>query len=257
MADIKYCSSGLFKSDRVWIHPKRIIDSYEIVFMEKGTAYIEENAIQYELNENDILILEPGKEHFGYKPSKNRVSFYWVHFYSENFNTDETGKYLHISEPFALKTLFVQLLHTANTPGYSPRCFDMFCALISEEILFRSKNASEQGSTLAVNIKEWIRININKNPTVKSVSEEFGYHENYISRVFKSSFGIGIKEYIIDTKIKNAKNLLNTTLYSVKQIAGITGYKDENLFIKFFIYHTGMTPTKYRNMYSNTHINKE
>ncbi len=257
MTDIRYCSSGLFKSDRVWIHPRRIIDSYEIIFMEKGTAYINEDGVQYELNENDVLILEPGKEHFGYEPSKKNVSFYWVHFNSENFNTDGFVKYLHISEPFALKTLFVQLLHIANTPGYASCCFDMFCALISEEIAFRLKNSSEQGSALAVNIKEWIRININKNLTVKSVSEEFGYHENYISRVFKASFGIGIKEYIIDIKLKNAKNLLNTTLYSVKQIAGITGYQDENLFIKFFIYHTGMTPTEYRNMCSNTHINKE
>ena len=75
-----YISSGLFKSDGVWQHPKRIIDSYEIIFMHEGTAFICEEESEYILKKNDILVLEPGKLHYGFKESVEFVSFSWLHF---------------------------------------------------------------------------------------------------------------------------------------------------------------------------------
>ena len=41
--EIKWISSGKFVSRGEWIHPDRIIDSYEIIFVIKGTVYIDEN----------------------------------------------------------------------------------------------------------------------------------------------------------------------------------------------------------------------
>lgn len=84
-----------------------------------------------------------------------------------------------------------------------------------------------------------------------------GYHENHISRVFKSAYSVGIKEYIADMRLENIKNLLSTTLYTIKQIAHMLSFKSENHLIKFFKYHMNMTPTEYRNTYVNTRINKK
>jgi len=57
--------------------------------------------------------------------------------------------------------------------------------------------------------------------------------------------------------MKLAKNLLISTNYSVKQIAFMLDYKEENLFIKFFKYHERVSPTNFRNTYFNTHMNKK
>lgn len=250
-----YVSSGLFKSVGDWIHPRRIIDTYEIIIMYEGTAFICEENTEFELHKNDILFLEPGKEHFGYKKSCDFVSFAWIHFEAYGNHFKSLPKTTHIDDVFSLRTLVSQLLHAANTPNYRNTICDMLCALIAEEILFQSETEEIPGNALSVQIKEWIRTNINKNITVKQISEHFGYHENHINRVFKLSYNICIKKYITDYKIKVTKDILCNTLYTIKQIAYIYGFESENHFIKFFKYHTGMTPTEYRNTYTNTHIN--
>ena len=74
---IQYISSGLFKTEMEWIHPERIIDSHEIIFVSEGTVYITEEDTEYELHKNDMLFLEAGKKHFGHKETNKPVSFYW------------------------------------------------------------------------------------------------------------------------------------------------------------------------------------
>lgn len=253
--NITYISSGLFKSDKEWIHPKRIIDSFEIIIMYEGEAFIAEEDKEFILRKNDVLFLEPGKEHFGYKTSTAPVSFFWLHYNTDCEKYKSLPKFFNISDPYALKTLCSQLLHVANTPTYDRVSSELFCALISEEIISKSKTEDLPGNRLAIQIKEWIRINLDKPLTVKKIATHFGYHENHIARVFKSAFDTGIKEYITEIKLKAAKDMLCTTLYTIKQVAHSFGFESENHFIKFFKYHTGMTPTECRNIHINTHIN--
>lgn len=255
--NVEYISSGLFKSDGVWCHPKRVIDSYEIIFLNEGIAYICEDGIEYTVEKNNILILEPKKLHYGFRASEEFVSFSWLHFFTSKERYKLLPKQLKISEPYILKTLFSQCQHTVNTPTYNAICADLYTALIIEEILTLKKSSDLSGKYLSAQIKEWIRLNIEKDISVNSIAKQFGYHENHISRLFKSSYGTGIKTYIINMKLENAKNLLSSTVYSVKQISQILSFKSENHFIKFFKYHTKLTPTEYRNTYVNTHINKK
>ena len=65
-----------------------------------------------------------------------------------------------------------------------------------------------------------------------------------------------LKAYITRRQVEYARNLLSTTLYTVGQIAAMLSFKSENHFIKFFKYHTKMTPSEYRNSYTGTHSNK-
>jgi len=259
MADlnVEYCFSGLFKSDGIWKHPERVIDSYEIIFMHEGTAYIGEEDCRYTLGKNDVLFLEPGKRHYGFKESTEFVSFSWIHFKTTKENYKNLPKHMQITEPYILKNLLSQCLHTANTPSYDRICCDLYTALIIEEILTLEKATGFSGKYLSVQIKEWIRVNIEKDITVGMIAKEMGYHENHISRVFKSAYSVGIKEYIADMRLENIKNLLSTTLYTIKQIAHMLSFKSENHLIKFFKYHMNMTPTEYRNTYVNTRINKK
>lgn len=252
----EYISSGLFKSDGNWRHPKRVIDSYEIIFMYEGNAYICEDGREYILSKNDILFLEPGKEHYGFRTTEDFVSFAWLHYKTNCEKYKNMEKHFKVSNPSALKNLFTQCMHVANTPNYDPVCTDLYAALFAEEILFDYKINSGHGNQLAAQIKEYVTVNTEKNLTVAKVAEYFGYNENHISRVFKAAYGIKLKDYISEKKTEYASALLCTTLYTVKQISRMLSFQSENHFIKFFKYHTEMTPTKYRNTYTNMHINK-
>ena len=63
--NITYCSAGKFVSQGEWIHPDRVINSYELIFVLSGTVYINEDNVDYQLKKNEILLLSPTAHHFG------------------------------------------------------------------------------------------------------------------------------------------------------------------------------------------------
>lgn len=254
--NFEYIMAGILKSDENWCHPRRIKDSYEIIFMYDGVAYIGEDGIEYTLHKDDILFLEPGREHYGIKPSGENVSFAWIHYFTDYEPYKNLPKYFHADDPYTLKTLFSQCLHTANTPNYSPVCADYYTALIAEEVLRLKNQSTLAQSYLASRIKDFVDLNTDNNLSVNAIAEHFGYHENHVSRIFKTAYSMPLKEYITRRQIEYARNLLNTTLLTVHQISNLLSFKSENHFIKFFKYHTKMTPSEYRNSYTGTHSNK-
>lgn len=108
---------------------------------------------------------------------------------------------------------------------------------------------------LSVQISEYIRNNIKDGISLSNIANHFGYNSDYLGKYFKKNFGIGLKEHLYSQRLKLAKDLLLTTDTSIKQISKELGFHEENLFIKFFVYHEKITPTVFRNKYCNTHIN--
>ncbi|MBQ8525802.1 MAG: helix-turn-helix transcriptional regulator [Clostridia bacterium] len=249
----EYVTIGEFRTDREWIHPERSIDSYELILVLEGTVELEEDGNQYCLSSDEMIILEPGRVHRGVKLSEPPTAFYWFHF-----RTDITMPFKTYSgnDVYDVKMLLKKLLHVANTPAYPSGSADAAALMIFQELCVCG-GTSEPVTALACRIAEYIRINIDDGVTVSRVAEHFGYHADYLGKIFKKSFKLGIKEYISAQKINKAKSLLVSTDMSVKQISAALGYGDENLFVKFFKYHEEISPTGFRNLYKGTHMNNK
>jgi len=256
--NISYVSSGHFIAQEEWIHPKRVIDTYEIIFITQGQVFLKEENKDYVLSENDVLILSPYCQHGGYKSSPADTSFYWFHFHlSDSLFLDSLPKHFSTQDSLKIKTLLKQLLDTANSSNYPEYAADLIVCTILCELIAQYRSSRNLSNRLCNEISEWIRINSDKKITVSMVSEKFGYNSDYLSRLFKAYFDMGIKEYICKERIKAAKNMLLSSYYSIKQISDILGWDNENQFIKFFKYHESVSPKKYREIYKNTHLNKK
>ena len=81
--------------------------------------------------------------------------------------------------------------------------------------------------------------------TLDTLAKEFSISASHLSRSFKASTGIGLKEYINLIRIKKAEELLLTTNWSVTKIATVCGYNDPNYFASLFKKTIGITPKKY------------
>lgn len=241
---------GEFCSADNWIHPVRTTDNYELIFVTDGEVFIEENGTRYELYRNQCILLEPGIVHGGWKTSRVPTSFYWLHFRTDMpmpFKTYTGDGY------YDIKYLLKKLLHISKTPSYSKSAADAAAFMVFCEL--ENVTAAVSGSSIANKIAEYIRINIDRGVTVADVAEYYSYSSDYISRLFRKTFGMGMKKYIMSEKIKFAKDLLLNTNLSVKEIAAQMGYTDENRFIKFFMYHEEISPTRLRDKYFNTMMN--
>lgn len=250
LESVKYVSCGKFVSRGEWIHPDRVIDSHEAILVIKGEVFINENGHEYHLTESELLILEPEVRHFGYKTSTN-TSFYWMHWSCDKKLFPEV-KRLSFENPYSLSILFNQLLNYSfeNAPR---EMMDYAVRLILGEIYLINRSGDENRTVNG--ISEWIRGNVDRHMKASDVSGQFGYNTDYISRLFKKTYKKSLKEFIDEVKTEHIKNMLLNTSLSLNEVALSCGFEEYKYFLKFFKYHTGMTPTAFLNVYSGTHVN--
>lgn len=64
--------------------------------------------------------------------------------------------------------------------------------------------------------------------------------------MFKKTAHISLKRYINEVRINEAKNILISTEYSLKEIAFQCAFNDEKCFLKVFKKIEGVSPTEYK-----------
>ncbi len=241
---------GEFRTSDIWIHPTRVIASYELILVKEGTVYLQENEAEYELHTGDMILLEPNRKHGGYKSSQSKISFYWFHFQT---NIPLPFKTATCQNLYNVHHYIKKLLDDTNNGFGTCETADTLGFIIFNEI---SKAESQNHSDIQ-SITEFIRINRNKDISIAQIAEEFGYNPDYLGRLFKKHKNIGLKDYLLLTRLSYAKELLLTTSLPVKEIAKMLGYENANLFIKFFSYHEKITPKNFRKLYEYTHLNSK
>ncbi len=73
-----------------------------------------------------------------------------------------------------------------------------------------------------------------------------GFSPNYLSRKFREAAGIGVHDYLVFIRLRNAAFELITTDDSVTDIALRSGFSDSNYFKDVFKKKYGITPREYR-----------
>ncbi len=81
---------------------------------------------------------------------------------------------------------------------------------------------------------------------VADIIEYVGFTRSYFSTMFKKQTGTSLQEYLLQVRMKEASNLLESTALPVHQIAGSVGYEDALAFSKMFKKYTGKGPKEYR-----------
>lgn len=284
---LTHISNGRFMSAEPWMHIKRNIDSFVLIIGLQGTVFIQQGDEQYEVNPGQVLLLIPHTTHFGYKMSQETVSYYWSHFYCKSpyevldrqdftedlllmgnsRNTANDSGNMIIPVFFTCKhmdriNLFInQMLHMSSSNYFTKYGVDYLLTVLmielAEQIVseYIEDLKKKDKSSRFIEVTEWIRINLNKDFSTSDVAKKFNYNPDYLSRIFRHKTGMNLQQYIHSLKIAKAKELLLHSRSSIKEIAYMTGFKDEKYFMKLFKSYENITPSKFRNAFSNTHMN--
>lgn len=87
----------------------------------------------------------------------------------------------------------------------------------------------------------------NMDLSLNMLAEHIGMSYNYLSKMFKESFGTNFVNYVTAIRLEEAKKLLKATDLSVEQIAQQVGFGRSNSFIKIFKKYYNITPGQFRN----------
>ena len=97
-------------------------------------------------------------------------------------------------------------------------------------------------------VLEYIHAHISENIDAGRLSDIANVTKSYFIRLFKHEFAVSPVQYVNNKKIERAQLLLFTTDNTVKEVAYLLGFSDQNYFIRLFRKITGTTPQEYRRL---------
>ncbi len=102
---------------------------------------------------------------------------------------------------------------------------------------------------------QYIMNNFSKDLSVQDLAVDVGCNPDYLTKLFKQTFGKPVIRFINDIRIEHAKHLLVTTNKQIKQIAAECGYNSDIHFRQTFKKMEGITPKEYQTFTSKARIN--
>lgn len=105
---------------------------------------------------------------------------------------------------------------------------------------------TEKSNSIIENAKEYMKQYYYKDISLDDVSRVVNISPYYFSKIFKEDTGENFIEYLTGIRIEKAKELLETTEYSMKEICSMVGYSDPNYFSRSFKKNVGVTPTEFK-----------
>lgn len=139
---------------------------------------------------------------------------------------------------------------------------DMFVDLVLKELFVRiahlqqhqyhkEENDHQQKSNILRFLVRYIDSNLDKDISVKELSEQVHMSESHLYRIFKSEVGVSPIDFINEKKISKAAHLLRHTKMKVKEVYLQCGFNNPSYFSRLFKKVKKTTPTEFRNVYSS------
>lgn len=261
---IRVQNGGLFISRGVGAHPARVIQSYELIFVERGILSIREQDNDFHVGSGETLLLWPGRAHAGLGQFPDDLRFYWVHFelepvaaQADNAVALSMPQRTAIRDPDRFVGLFRWFLaeqeERRTLPMLEPIVLSMLQCVAGA---WPDPHDSERaGVALAYRAKQLIGTQFHTALTASSLAAQLHCNPDYLGRIYRRSFGTTLTEAIHRQRIAFAEKLLLVNTCAVDDVAQRAGFTDSGYFRRVFRQRLGMTPSAYRRLYCKEHIN--
>lgn len=117
----------------------------------------------------------------------------------------------------------------------------------TRELCRNMESAKEKEAvTIIEKAKTYIDENFKKDISLDMVSREVDISPYYFSKLFKQETGNNFIEYLTAIRLRHARELLQNSQYSIKEVCVESGYSDPNYFSRIFKKSEGVTPSEFR-----------
>lgn len=96
-------------------------------------------------------------------------------------------------------------------------------------------------------VKEYVDRHYQESIHVGKIAKKYFVSKEYLSRIFNSTYGCPVYEYLLRVRMQKGKELLSDPSLAIQRVAELIGYNDASYFCKAFRRRYGCTPTEYRN----------
>lgn len=232
---------------------------YNLHIVLGGKGYLHTDSMTYELTRGQGFLYGPGLRQSYHSDAADPWDIRWVHFYGIRLEELLDGKGLDepwlfdLSDPSPIEPLIEKLLLL----GRAYEVDDEYAAAGAlYELLTRIQTTASQ---LNVSVHQaadkiraaanYVRSHCSQPFTLEQAAAIAGYSPHYFSRRFNRTFGMSFSDFLLESRIVQAKRLLASTSLSIKLIALETGFSQTSYFSKCFREKEGMTPMQFREIH--------
>lgn len=260
-------NGGLFISRGVGRHPRRILDTWELIFVESGVLSIREEKETYKVGPGQYVFLAPGKIHEGTDDYPADLKFFWVHFSllsSEVFSSKTEMNavtlpiYNNVKDKDVISSLF-RLFLSEQMENSCVELLNVTLLLIFKKIYTSVSidNKIRNENVLVRQTTAYIRTHFHHPISTSKIAARLNCNPDYLGRLFRKHRGRTVTDEINFQRVKSAEGMLVTSLMSLAEIARRSGFSDLGYFREIFKKYKGVTPKKWRGLYSRIHVNSQ
>ncbi|NGP59383.1 AraC family transcriptional regulator [Paenibacillus thiaminolyticus] len=260
------------------VHAERQFDVFDMIVCVKGTLYMEEHGIKYDVEEGMVLVLEPGKVHRGYRPTETETEVYWIHFQYPQSSPPMLAEKINWQQPLLKRTdqdteshpamidipkfgaielrtvvpLMTEMLnlHSVLTQY---RSFELHILLgqllIQLQTGMRKSSPQARSYFLGEKVAAYLANRLELPFDSGQMERDLHYHFDYLARCLKQYSGMSPLQYRHHVQTDRAKRLLTHSELPLSKIGEQCGFQDHNYFTRLFKRHTSFTPGEYRKQY--------
>ena len=238
----------------------------ELFYVESGICrfFVENNV--YDIHAGDFMLIPPDVYHYTrYPAGACRRSV--LRFKQRDVDESILALVPWQAELFSATRIFqapeeyrgqinAHFARMVNENKISDRCSrPMLRALLSElfllcvrecRLLYNIPDAIHTTDRQIVQAARFISAHYREPITAADIAAAAGYSPNYLSKKFKGSVGLGLHEYLMFVRLRQAAYELVTTDDRITDIAFRCGFSDSNYFKDVFKKKYGVTPRAYR-----------
>ena len=238
----------------------------EIAYIMSGKSIFNINNVSYEVEEGDIVLINPEEDHYGMPISiKNPSIEFFVGFSNFKFknmieNTLFLNEFPIIKTTPSSRKKFLDLINSIieeNTLNQTGKDF-MLQSYLTQFIILAIREKQQENtifsenkkSTISKEIQTYFHEHFSEKISLEQIAKNLYLSPFYISKVFKEEIGETPINYLIKVRLENAKDLLlNRQNLSIKEISSIVGYEDAYHFSKSFKKYYGLSPAEYKKIH--------
>ena len=205
-----------------------------------------------------MVLYQPRQVQDYYYLGKDKTQVWFVHFTGrevrnilKHYEIPTDGYVLRTGISKEYEDLFRRMRDELVNCGWGYE--EMLTYLFRELLLTMHRRMTEQAPRISGFIQDeidrarkYFEEHYNEDISIEQYAVSRNMSTSWFNRSFRNAVGSPPMKYVLDIRIRNAQALLETTDYSVSDIAALVGYDNPMYFSRLFSKAKGLSPAKYR-----------
>lgn len=240
--------------------PKGRVD-WQIIYIAAGVGHFFLDGHEVNVPAGNMILYQPKQQQKYFYYGKDKTQVWFVHFTGrdvrsilKHYEIPTDGYILHTGISREYEDLFRQMRDelVKCSWGYEEMLTFLFRVLLLTMRRRMKEDAPRISGFVQDEIdraKAYFEEHYNAEISIEQYAASRSMSTSWFNRSFRNSVGTSPMQYILEIRIRNAQTLLETTDYSVADIASVIGYDNPMYFSRLFRKAKGLSPAKYRKVY--------